>query len=511
MNTLSEFDFEFPPESCLCGCRGNAALHEAEPEWTGEAWRQRRSPRRLPPPRTTPRAARPQSPKRRPKPGYRPGGPRGLGRVYVHEPYPVAYPYEPEPASDPPQEPGSEYNRWVQDCLNRILNLRLPVNGLLDAAPRSAIRRLQKQESLPITGIVSPGTEQALRRLCGDGNEPADRKGQAEWGESKWEWEGEVNRTNRDYIRWVQASLNKVLGIRLAVDGVMGAQTRSAIRSFQKRQRLKVDGIVGPRTDEALRTALTDGLQRPGGLPPEPACTTLDHFPKGTDTILPAHQPKLIALARRILAEHIRNVDITGFASSEGSDTENLALRQRRAERVARELRTTLERVRRGSSRAVTLITTSRGEREQIAGGDLQLNRRVTICLQIPRPRPKPTPVVPTRTQVFQVTGKSFIARIGSKVGSLDCGIDTPFGQIPGASNPALRALATLTDTAFSEDPGTDAIFTTPPPEGKGYRLFSRGKIQVVHRGSEILSVSVRGSITTDAGKECVPTTGACL
>ena len=45
---------------------------------------------------------------------------------------------------------------------------------------------------------------------------------QGQLGESEWEWEGEVNRNSRDYIRWVQASLNKILGARLAVDGVMG-------------------------------------------------------------------------------------------------------------------------------------------------------------------------------------------------------------------------------------------------------------------------------------------------
>ena len=45
------------------------------------------------------------------------------------------------------------------------------------------------------------------------------------------EWEGEVNRSSRDYIKWVQLALNQIMGLRLAVDGDLGAQTRSAIRS----------------------------------------------------------------------------------------------------------------------------------------------------------------------------------------------------------------------------------------------------------------------------------------
>jgi peptidoglycan hydrolase-like protein with peptidoglycan-binding domain len=69
------------------------------------------------------------------------------------------------------------------------------------------------------------------------------------------EWESEVNRSNRDYLKWVQQSLNQILGLRLTVDGDLGFQTRSAIRSFQKRQGLPVDGIVGPPTEAALTMA----------------------------------------------------------------------------------------------------------------------------------------------------------------------------------------------------------------------------------------------------------------
>ena len=261
MNTLSEFGSEFPSGSCPCGCRGNRELHEAfESGLTGEVGRQRHVPRR-PPPRVG--GARPATPRPRPRPGR-----RGPGRVYVREPYPVAYPFEPEPGPGPSEEPGAEYNRWVRDCLNRVFGLSLGTStGMLDAASRSAIRRLQKQESLPITGIVSPGTEQALRRLCGEGDAPAGQEWEGEWGES--EWESEISRSSPDYIRWVQASLNKILGLRLAVNGVMGAPTRSAIRSFQKRQGLRVDGVVGAQTDHALMAARAS--PPPGTAAPAPA------------------------------------------------------------------------------------------------------------------------------------------------------------------------------------------------------------------------------------------------
>ena len=78
-----------------------------------------------------------------------------------------------------------------------------------------------------------------------------------------------TTRTAESNIRWLQSALNRVLGLRLAVDGNAGPQTRSAIRSLQRRQGLTVDGIAGPRTIAALRALL--GPQH--AVPPVPAGT----------------------------------------------------------------------------------------------------------------------------------------------------------------------------------------------------------------------------------------------
>ena len=56
----------------------------------------------------------------------------------------------------------SEYIRWVQSTLNRVLGMKLPLNGVLTAATRSAIRSFQERAKLPVTGIVGPDTERAL-------------------------------------------------------------------------------------------------------------------------------------------------------------------------------------------------------------------------------------------------------------------------------------------------------------------------------------------------------------
>ncbi len=63
------------------------------------------------------------------------------------------------------------------------------------------------------------------------------------------------DRCTSDYIRWVQSSLNRIMGLRLKVNGIPGKLTRSAIRSFQKRRGLKPDGFVGPQTERALIAA----------------------------------------------------------------------------------------------------------------------------------------------------------------------------------------------------------------------------------------------------------------
>lgn len=61
--------------------------------------------------------------------------------------------------------------------------------------------------------------------------------------------------TGTEHTRWVQDCLNQALGLQLPVTGVMGPETRSAIRSFQRQQGLRTSGIVGPDTQYALQAA----------------------------------------------------------------------------------------------------------------------------------------------------------------------------------------------------------------------------------------------------------------
>jgi peptidoglycan hydrolase-like protein with peptidoglycan-binding domain len=84
-----------------------------------------------------------------------------------------------EPFPTGADAPDAERVRWLQDCLNRVEDLRLPVTGYMDAATRSALRRFQSRSGLRASGIAGPDTEDALRRVCGEqpASEPQQESG----------------------------------------------------------------------------------------------------------------------------------------------------------------------------------------------------------------------------------------------------------------------------------------------------------------------------------------------
>jgi len=213
------------------------------------------------------------------------------------------------PPSGGPSPGGSEYIRWVQKVLNHIMGLRLPVDGVMGRETRSALRRFQAQQGLPVNGVVGPDTERALLAAqrgphppSAPGPDAAPSPGapapdaapspgapnqDAEYATFERAYfeqeEDEVNRYSPDYICWVQQSLNQILSLQLAVDGIVGPMTRSATRHFQQQHGLGVDGVVGPQTEAALIAAGAGNppgrgtlpLPLPGPVPPPPTLQTL--------------------------------------------------------------------------------------------------------------------------------------------------------------------------------------------------------------------------------------------
>lgn len=236
------------------------------------------------------------------------------------------------------------------------------------------------------------------------------------------EWEDEINRNNADYVRWVQSALNRILGLRLTVDGKMGPATRSALRTFQQRSRLAVDGITGPQTEQALISAGATpppGYAGPGRivhLPPVVITApgfVLDRFQFNQTALEPFHEAILKQIAERVhqswrSGAPVRTIRLVGHTDPAGSDNYNLTLGTRRGLTVRRELARALDQKERGLSQRVLILVQSKGEREpresNATADGRALNRRVEVYLSThalqPRRPPRPpvaadTPPVP--------------------------------------------------------------------------------------------------------------------
>lgn len=188
--------------------------------------------------------------------GREPGG-GGSGSGPMGDPYGAA--------PEPPQ--GSEFMRWVQSTLNLVSGLNLPVDGLPGTATRSAIRSFQQRNGLPADGVVGPDTRRALVKARQQQAGPAANGAPAADAPP----DEEVSYTSRDTIRWVQSSLNRILRTNLAVDGISGPATRSALIAFQRSRGLTADGIPGPRTAAALQAAGAPAPPAGGAAPPAPS------------------------------------------------------------------------------------------------------------------------------------------------------------------------------------------------------------------------------------------------
>lgn len=165
---------------------------------------------------------------------------------------------------------GTEFVRWVQASLNQVEGAALPIDGVMGAATRAALRRFQSSKGLPVDGIAGPEVEQALRDARrGDAPSGGDTAGSAGGDtappESAEVFEFETlqfeSPAGRPTLRQGSRGTAVVdLQRRLAsagfspgaADGIFGSQTAAAVRSFQRARGLGADGIVGPLTWGAL-------------------------------------------------------------------------------------------------------------------------------------------------------------------------------------------------------------------------------------------------------------------
>ncbi len=251
-------------------------------------------------------------------------------------------------------------------------------------------------------------------------------------------------------VRWVQNSLNRILGLRLSVDGNAGPATRSAIRSFQQRQRLTADGVVGPKTRAALVAA---GAPLPDSEPSQVAATALG-LPQLTNVDCPApaaapdavldnfvfnksnvvrgrHTSQLDALARAAISSQrtrqpVESILIAGHTDPVGSDSYNLQLGWGRAREVRAELGRTLERMSPGVTSRIKFEIASCGERQPKATPESSRRAEIFLRKRVLRP-PRPRLLKPERWAPILSAAKSTNAtlRVGNAVRTLIDGRET--------------------------------------------------------------------------------------
>lgn len=149
--------------------------------------------------------------------------------------------------------------RWAQYLLVRRTMSDNQIDGIFGSVTKAAVEEFQRQSKITVDGIVGPVT---WGKLGGDGPEPPTL---AEGSEGS-------------AVRKLQTALNEGRGSFaptsnpvLAVDGIYGPQTATAVRGAQKEGGIAVDGVVGLQTwalpVHAAGQVLADlcGVPGPGG------------------------------------------------------------------------------------------------------------------------------------------------------------------------------------------------------------------------------------------------------
>jgi peptidoglycan hydrolase-like protein with peptidoglycan-binding domain len=224
------------------------------------------------------------------------------------------------------------------------------------------------------------------------------------------EWQGEINRNNPEFVKWVQDSLNKVMGLRLAVDGIIGPMTRSAIRSFQQKKGLAVDGIAGPQTETALKAALAalqttppyttpPLLTPPSGQIAQQTIYGWSQYRRRVEELPADQQAILKGIGDTIIASYkpggqpVRTVKIYGHADwdTPRNPQREQQMSDERAQMIANWLRDYI-----GSSIAAQLVWNIRGfgatqlQAQPTSEANRRQNRRVKIFINAP-PGPLPS------------------------------------------------------------------------------------------------------------------------
>ena len=126
--------------------------------------------------------------------------------------------------------------RFLQQSLTKLGYPLGTIDAIFGPKTEAAVKAFQKVKGLVVDGIVGKNTWAAIDNALQDPQiHPILRSG-----------------STGDSVRYLQVSLAK-LGYKPGqIDGIFGAKTEAAVKSFQKSKGLVVDGIVGENTWSAI-------------------------------------------------------------------------------------------------------------------------------------------------------------------------------------------------------------------------------------------------------------------
>lgn len=150
------------------------------------------------------------------------------------------------------------------------------INAVFDAATESSVKAFQKQFSLTVDGVVGRATWYKISYIYVSVKDLAELTSEGEELEgtvSDGSWPGTVLRTGstgsaveRVQYWLLQLSLYSSTIPTVAVDGVYGSGTATAVKAFQKSAGLTQDGIVGQATWDALYAAFVNAQSDVGSV-----------------------------------------------------------------------------------------------------------------------------------------------------------------------------------------------------------------------------------------------------
>lgn len=143
--------------------------------------------------------------------------------------------------------------RWVQWQLNHVCGYsNVSIDGIFGNDTLTAVRDVQSKNKLTVDGIVGTNTRTALKSKTTSSNSStststcpyAEPTTLVSYGQSG------------NNVRWVQWMLHYKHGYTsVAVDGIFGNATKTAVIAIQEKAKIATDGIVGADTRKALKAS----------------------------------------------------------------------------------------------------------------------------------------------------------------------------------------------------------------------------------------------------------------